>query len=100
MSLGRPTYIKKVTLYTGTCTHPLMMGNYSYLEAIKDIIGFNGFWSHVIDGATANISLNACLLCLNSVGNAKVNEFEPGPYAHKVLWLQVIVDNALIVDHL
>ena len=72
----------------------------SHLEAVEVIVCLNGLRSHIVDGATTNVPLNACLLGLNPVGYAKVNQFEPSTNAHKVLWLQVIVDHTFIVDYL
>ena len=58
-----------------------------YLEAVQVVISFNRLRGHVINGSTPYVSLDACLLRLNSVGDAKINQLKSGSYTHKVLWL-------------
>ena len=72
----------------------------AYLEVLFVVVCLYGFWCHVVNGATADVSFNARLLCLNAVGYPEVNKPQPCPNTDKVLGLQVVVDDSLIVDHL
>ena len=71
-----------------------------YLKVVLVLVCCYGLWCHVVDGATADVSLDARLLRLDAVGYPKVDELQPCSDADKVLRLQVVVDDPLVVDHL
>ena len=70
------------------------------LEVVVVLISLNGFWSHVVDGSTPQVSLHTCLLRLYPVSNPKIDQFQSWANADKVLWFQIIVDDPFIMDYL
>ena len=72
----------------------------AYLKVVLILVCGDGLWCHVVDGATADVSLYARLLRLNAIGYPKVDELQPCSDADKVLWLQVVVDDPFAVDYL
>ena len=60
----------------------------------------DGLRCHVVDGATAYVPLYAGVVQLYPVSNTKVYQAQPHSNAYKVLSLEVIVDDVIIMDNL
>ncbi len=71
-----------------------------YLVIIIVFMHVNGLRGHVVDSAAANVPLNAGVVQLYLVGNAKVNQTQGRANAHKILWLEVVVDHIFVMNNL
>lgn len=60
----------------------------------------NGLRCHVVDGATAIVPLYASVVHFNLARDPKIYQLQAQSNTDKVLWLEVIVNDILIMDHL
>lgn len=72
----------------------------AYLEVVLLLMRGNCLGCHIVDSARPDLLFNACVLSHDSVGYAEVDEFELQSAADKILWLEVIVNHTLLVNHL
>ena len=70
------------------------------LEETVVFVRLDSLGRHVVDGSTAQVSIDARVFLLNSVGYPKVDELQPTLNADKILRFQVIVDDSVVVNNL